>query len=156
MESDDLVILDVGCEIDGYISDVGRTFPVSGTFSDLQREKLLVSNRAADAIIDAVRPGITLRELTQIAYDAIPDEEERYMQTPSFFGHHIGLSSGDPALLDEPLQPGMVFTVEPWYYNHDLGIAVFVEDVVVVTEDGVEVLTRELARTPEELEALIR
>jgi Xaa-Pro aminopeptidase len=50
----------------------------------------------------------------------------------------------------------MVFTVEPWYYNHDLQIAVFVEDVVVVTDDGVEVLTRDLARTPEELEALVR
>ena len=78
------------------------------------------------------------------------------MQTPSFFGHHIGLNSGDPALIDEPLKPGMVFTVEPWYYNHDLEIAVFVEDVVLVTEDGVEVLTKGLARTPEELEAVIR
>ncbi|MDA0329262.1 MAG: Xaa-Pro peptidase family protein [Gemmatimonadetes bacterium] len=156
MEEDELVILDVGCEVDGYISDVGRTFPVGGTFTALQREKLMVSTNAADAIIAAVRPGVTLRELTQIAYDAIPDHEERYMQTPSFFGHHIGLSSGDPALLDEPLQPGMVFTVEPWYYNHDLEIAVFVEDVVLVTESGVEVLTRGLGRTPEELEALVR
>jgi len=156
MESDELVILDVGCEIDGYVSDVGRTFPVGGVFSDVQREKLLVSTRAADAIIAAIRPGITFRELTRLAYEAIPDEEERYMQTPSFFGHHIGLSTGDPALIDEPLRAGMVFTVEPWYYNHDLQIAVFVEDVVVVTDDGVEVLTRDLARTPEELEALVR
>jgi Xaa-Pro aminopeptidase len=156
IESDELVILDVGCEIDGYISDVGRTFPVDGTFSDIQREKLLVSTRAADAIIAAIRPGVTLRELTEIAYEAIPDDEEKYMQTPSYFGHHIGLNSGDPALMDVPLEPGMVFTVEPWYYNHDLEIAVFVEDVVVVTEDGVAVLTRGLARTPEELEAVVR
>lgn len=156
MEADELVILDVGCEIDGYISDVGRTFPVGGTFTALQREKMLVSLDAADAIIAAVRPGITFRELTRIAYDAIPDHEERYMQTPSFFGHHIGMNAGDPALADEPLAPGMVFTVEPWYYNHDLGISVFVEDVVLVTEDGVEVLTRGLARTPDELEALVR
>jgi Xaa-Pro aminopeptidase len=156
MESDELVILDVGCEVDGYISDVGRTFPVGGTFSPIQREKLLVSTRAADAIIAAIRPGVTFRDLTQVAYDAIPDDEKRYMQTPSFFGHHIGLNSGDPALIDEPLQAGMVFTVEPWYYNHDLDIAVFVEDVVLVTETGVEVLTKGLARTPEELEALVR
>ena len=45
------------------------------------------------------------------------DHEEPYMQTASFFGHHIGLSVGDPALLDEPLASGMVFTVEPWYNN---------------------------------------
>jgi Xaa-Pro aminopeptidase len=156
MESDELVILDVGCEVDGYISDVGRTFPVGGTFTDIQREKMLVSTNAADAIIAAVRPGVTLAELTAIAYENIPDHEEQYMQTPSFFGHHIGLSSGDPALMDVPLEAGMVFTVEPWYYNHDIDIAVFVEDVILVTEDGAEVLTSALPRTPEELEAMIR
>ena len=123
MESDELVILDVGCEVDGYISDVGRTFPVGGTFTDIQREKMLVSTNAADAIIAAVRPGVTLAELTAIAYENIPDHEEQYMQTPSFFGHHIGMSSGDPALMDIPLEAGMVFTVEPWYYNHDIDIA---------------------------------
>jgi len=152
IESGDLVILDVGCEIDGYISDVGRTFPVDGVFTPEQREKMLISLNAADAIIEATRPGMTFRQLTDIAYQAIPDEEERYMQTPSFFGHHIGMAAGDPALIDEPLEPGMVFTVEPWYYNHDLEIAVFVEDVVLVTEDGVDVLTRSLPRTPEEIE----
>ena len=156
MDAGDLVILDVGCEVDGYVSDVGRTFPVDGAFTVEQREKLLVSNAAADAIIAAVRPGVTLAELTRIAYTAIPDHEERYMQTPSFFGHHIGMSAGDPALPDAPLEPGMVLTVEPWYYNHDLGIAVFVEDVVLVTEDGAEVLTSALPRAPEALEAMIR
>ena len=156
MEEGDLVILDVGCEVNGYVSDVGRTFPVNGAFSDVQREKLEVSNRAAEAIIAAVRPGVTLRELTAVAYEAIPDDEEPYMQTPSFFGHHIGLSAGDPALIDEPLAPGMVFTVEPWYYNHDIGVSVFVEEVVLVTEDGVEVLTAGLPRDPGGLEAMVR
>ena len=155
MEDGDLVIFDVGCEINGYVSDVGRTFPVNGVFTEIQREKLLVSTRATEAVIAAVRPGVTLRELTQVAYDAIPDEEERYMQTPSFFGHHIGLSAGDPALLDEPLAPGMVFTIEPWYYNHDLGVSVFVEEVLLVTEDGAEVLTDALPRDPNVLEELV-
>ncbi len=152
----ELVIFDVGCEVDGYVSDVGRTFPVGGSFSDVQREKLLVSTRAAEAVIAAVRPGVTLRDLTAVAYDAIPDHEEPHMQTPSFFGHHIGLSAGDPALLDEPLAPGMVFTVEPWYYNHEIGVAVFVEEVVLVTEDGAEVLTASLPRDPAALEGLVR
>ena len=156
MQAGDLVILDVGCEVDGYVSDVGRTFPVGGRFSDVQREKLLVSTRAAEAIIAAVRPGVTLRELTAVAYRAIPDHEEPYMQTPSFFGHHIGMSAGDPALIDEPLAPGMVFTVEPWYYNHDIGVSVFVEEVLLVTEDGAEVLTAALPRDPEALEAMVR
>lgn len=155
LQDGDLVIFDVGCEINGYVSDVGRTFPVNGAFTDVQREKLLVSTRAAEAVIAAVRPGVTLRELTDVAYDAIPDEEESYMQTPSFFGHHIGLSTGDPALLDEPLAPGMVFTVEPWYYNHDIGVSVFVEEVVLVTDTGAEVLTDALPRDPAALEELV-
>jgi Xaa-Pro aminopeptidase len=156
LESDELVILDVGCEVDGYISDVGRTFPVSGRFTELQEEKLRLSTSVADAIIEAIRPGVTFTELSAVAYEAIPDDEEKYMQTPSFFGHHIGMNAGDPALPAEPLAPGMVFTVEPWYYNHDLGVSVFVEDVVLVTPEGAEVLTSGLARTPEALEALIR
>ena len=154
--SGDLVILDVGCEVDGYVSDVGRTFPVSGRFSSVQRRKLEMATAVADAVIAAVRPGVRFRDLTRVAYDAIPDDEEPYMQTPSFFGHHIGLSSGDPSLLDEPLAPGMVFTVEPWYYNHDLGVSVFVEDVVLVTREGAEVLTRSLPRSPDELEKMVR
>ena len=71
---------------------------------------------------------VTLRELTRVAYDAIPNHEEPHMQTAAFFGHHIGLSAGDPALLDEPL----------------------------ATEDGAEGLTAVLPRTPEGLEGMIR
>ncbi|NIP58672.1 MAG: M24 family metallopeptidase [Gemmatimonadetes bacterium] len=155
LETGEIVILDVGCEVDGYVSDLGRTFPVGGAFDARRREKLEMVNVVAERIIAAVRPGVTLVRLTEVAYEAIPDPEERYMQTPSYFGHHIGLSAGDPALFDEPLAPGMVFTVEPWYYNHDLEISVFVEDVVLVTEDGVRVLTASLPRSPDALEAIV-
>lgn len=155
MEAGEIVILDVGCEVDGYVSDVGRTFPVGGAFGPLRREKLEMVNAVTAEIIAAVRPGVRLTRLTEVAYEAVPDAEERYMQTPSYFGHHIGLSAGDPALLDEPLAPGMVFTVEPWYYNHDLGISVFVEEVVLVTGDGARVLTASLPRDPNALEAMV-
>ena len=156
MEDGELVILDVGCEIGGYVSDVGRTFPVGGSFTDQQREKLEMSTAVADAIIAAVRPGVTFADLMMVAREAIPDSEEQFMQTGSFFGHHIGLSAGDPVVEDAPLEEGMVFTVEPWYYNHGEGIAVFVEDVIRVTADGAEVLTSRLPRTPEQLEALMK
>ena len=156
MHDGDLVIFDVGTELDHYVSDVGRTFPVSGRFTPDQRRALAMSTAVSDAIIAAVRPGITLLELTEIARTAIPPGERPYMQTGSFFGHHIGLNVGDPSLLDEPLVPGMIFTVEPWYYNHGRGISVFLEDVILVTEDGAEVLTASLPRSPEALEQLVQ
>ena len=155
MEAGDLVIFDVGCEFNHYSSDVGRTFPVSGKFSEEQKWILEMEVATADAIISEIKPGVTFADLRKVAFEAIPDEEEQYMQVGLFHGHHIGLDTGDPSLPDRPLEPGMIFTVEPWYYNHDRGISVFTEDEVLVTEDGVEVLTRDLPRSPRELEKMV-
>ncbi len=156
MRDGELVIFDVGTELDGYVSDIGRTFPVSGTFSDFQREILVMETKVADAIISAMKPGVTLAELTQIATEATPAAHRPYMQTGLFFGHYLGLSTGDPARYDIPLAAGMIITVEPWYYNHDDDISVFTEDVILVTETGAEVLSDALPRTPGELEKLVR
>jgi Xaa-Pro aminopeptidase len=155
MAEGDLVIFDVGCELDHYVSDVGRTFPVSGSFSPEQTRVLAMQRRVADAIIAAIRPGVTLAEATRAGVAAMPPEARPYMQTGSFYSHHLGLSTGDPVLTEEPLRPGMVFTVEPWYYNHDTGISVFVEDMILVTEDGAEVLTSSLPRSAEGLEGMV-
>jgi Xaa-Pro aminopeptidase len=155
LQAGEIVIFDVGCEVDYYVSDLGRTFPVWGRFTDQQRRAVDLVTAVSDAILAAVRPGTTLPELQRVALAAIPEGEHRHMQTGSFFGHHLGLDSGDPSLLEAPLEPGMVFTVEPWYYNHDSGVAAFIEDEVVVTPTGAEVLTRDLPRRPEQLEALV-
>jgi Xaa-Pro aminopeptidase len=155
MHDGELVIFDVGTELDYYVSDVGRTFPVSGKFTEEQKRVLEMVTSVVEAIIDAVKPGVTLGDLAAIAQTKIPPGERKYMQTGSYYGHHIGLSTGDPALMDAPLAPGMIFTVEPWYYNHDKEIAVFTEEVVVVTEGGAEVLTKMLPRSPEALEKMV-
>ena len=156
MRNGELVIFDVGCELNGYVSDTGRTFPVSGTFTDEQRAILAMEIRVSDALIAALRPGVTLLEAQKAGVAAIPEAARHYMQAGSFFGHHLGLSSGDPSLQDVPLAPGMVITVEPWYYNHHRDIAVFTEDVILITPDGRENLTGHVARSPEGLEALMR
>ncbi len=152
----ELVIFDVGTELDYYVSDVGRTFPVSGRFTSQQRARLEMVTAASDAILAAVRPGATLDQLKEVALARIPEKERGYMQAAGFFGHPIGLSSGDPALPEAPLEPGMIFTVEPWYYNHEEELAVFIEDVVLVTADGHENLTASLPRSAEALELMTR
>ena len=154
MSNGDLVIFDVGTELDYYVSDVGRTFPVSGKFTARQRRALEMATAVSDTIIAAIRPSVSFAELKDIAVAKIPPDERRYMQAGGFYGHHIGLSTGDPALADVPLEAGMIFTVEPWYYNHDEELSVFVEDVILVTEDGHENLTAALPRDPDGLEAI--
>ena len=156
MRDGELVIFDVGCELQGYVSDTGRTFPVSGRFTDDQRAILTMEVGVADVIIAAMRPGVTLGDVQRIAERAIPADARPYMQTGSFFGHHLGLSSGDPSVDDVPLAPGMVITVEPWYYNHHRDLSVFTEDVILITPNGHENLTGHVARTPADLEALMR
>jgi Xaa-Pro aminopeptidase len=128
---------------------------VSGSFADDQRDILEMVTAISDSIIANVRPGITLAELQALAVDLIPEDERRYMQAGFFFGHHIGLAVGDLNIRDAMLEPGMIFTVEPWYYNHDRGIAVFIEDDVLVTATGSEVLTAMLPRSTEDLERLV-
>lgn len=155
LEAGDVVIFDVGCELDHYVSDVGRTFPVSGRFTEQQAAALALQREVSAAIIAAIRPGVTFADLQRVAEAAIPAEARPYMQTGSFFGHHLGLSTGDPVLTREPLVAGMVFTVEPWYYDHDTGVSVFVEDMVLVTETGVEILTSSLPRTAAELADMV-
>jgi Xaa-Pro aminopeptidase len=156
MQAGELVIFDVGCELDHYASDIGRTFPVSGRFTPEQAELVRTVTRASDAVMAATRPGITFAELREVALEAIPVDRRRYLQTGLFFGHHIGLDVGDASLGEVPLAPGMVFTIEPWYYDHDREVAVFIEDDVVVTEDGVRNLSAALPRTPEALERMLR
>lgn len=156
MKNGELVIFDVGCELDGYVSDTGRTLPVSGRFTADQRAILEMEVHISDVIIAAMRPGVTLGDVQRVAELAIPENARPFMQTGSFFGHHLGLSSGDPSVDDVALAPGMVITVEPWYYNHRRGISVFTEDVILITADGHENLTGHVARTPSGLEQLMR
>ncbi len=155
MRNGELVVFDVGCELDHYASDVGRTFPVSGRFLPEQRRRLEMITDVSAAILAAVRPGQSLRSLQDLAEARIPEAERPYMQTGLFFGHPLGLNVGDPIPENALLEPGMVFTVEPWYYNHVEGISVFLEDVVVVTPDGCENLTAQLPRDPEALERMV-
>jgi Xaa-Pro aminopeptidase len=152
----DLVIFDVGCEYKNYVSDVGRTFPVSGKFSTRQKEILTMEVSIADSIIAFIKPGIRFADIRELTDRIIPEDAKKYMQVGLFFGHHLGLSAGDPNLSNAVLQPGMIFTVEPWYYNHDEEISVFTEDVILVTKNGCEILSKDLPRTPSDLEKLIK
>ena len=100
MRDGELVIFDVGTELDYYVTDVGRTFPVSGKFTEEQKRTLDMVTAVSDAIIAAVRPGVSHRELARVGGEKMPPAARKYMQPTAFNGHHIGLDTSDPANLD--------------------------------------------------------
>ena len=137
----DCVLFDVGCIKDGYCSDMTRTFYFK-TVSDEHRKVYETAKAANETAISKIHPGVEIRNLDKAARDLITDAG----WGPNFthrLGHFIGMSShefGDVSSANTwETKPGMIFSIEPGIYlTGDTGVRV--EDLVLVTEDGVEVL----------------
>ena len=137
----DCVLFDVGCIKDGYCSDMTRTFYFK-TVSDAHREVYETTKASNETAISKIRPGVPLYQLDAAARDLISAKG----WGPNFnhrLGHFIGLSEhefGDVSSANTwEAKPGMIFSIEPGIYlTGDTGVRV--EDLVLVTEDGVEVL----------------
>ena len=154
MKDGDLVLCDVGSEYEMYASDITRTFPVNGRFTPRQAEVYQVVLDAWKAAVACVKPGATWYELNQAARDVI----EAAGFCDDYFhsvGHFVGLYVHDAGLQREPLKPGMVITIEPGIYLASEQIGVRIEDDILVTEDGCEVLSDALPREIAEIEALM-
>ena len=141
LKEGDVVLFDIGCIKDGYCSDMTRSF-FFGSVSDAHREVYETVRAANEAAIARVRPGVPLKELDLAARDLITAKG----YGPNFnhrLGHFIGLSEheyGDVSCVNETKAvPGMIFSIEPGIYlTGDTGVRI--EDLVLVTEDGCEVL----------------
>lgn len=136
----DTVLIDVGCVLDGYASDMTRTIP--GTSPEIKRLHSVVEN-AAHAALKKCKAGISIKELDQTAR-----EEMRKEDLESFFthglGHGIGLEtheyprvSSKGADADDLLEEGMVITIEPGLYMPGVG-GVRREDTIIVKKGGIE------------------
>lgn len=143
LQAGDVVLFDVGCIKDGYCSDMTRSFFFQS--ADEKSREIYETVRAAnEAAIAKIKPGIPLKELDKAARDLIT--EKGY--GPLFnhrLGHFIGLAEheyGDVSATNETLAvPGMIFSIEPGIYAAG-EVGVRIEDLVLVTEDGCEVLNR--------------
>ncbi len=159
----ELLLMDAAAECSGYASDITRTIPVSGKFSNRQREIYEIVLGAANAAIAAVKPGMTLSKTTpqsiyKVALDYI-DSHGKDLHGASLgkyfthgIGHHLGLEvhdAWDPLL---PLAAGMVITIEPGIYIPEENLGIRIEDVVLVTATGSKLLSGELPREPAEIE----
>lgn len=159
MEASDLVVMDVGAEVGYYTADITRTIPVNGTFSDRQRAIYELVLSTQETVIDSVRPGVTIRELDRIGRQHMREhsgdlcgEESCDRYFVHAIGHWLGMAVHDVGSYSVPLEPGMVLTVEPGIYLADEGLGVRIEDDVLVTEDGHEVLSAGAPKTIYEIE----
>ncbi|HID96168.1 MAG TPA: peptidase M24 family protein, partial [Candidatus Latescibacteria bacterium] len=137
------IVMDLGCVVEGYHSDMTRTICLGQPDARFREIYQLVLS-AQLAAEEAIRPGMTGREADAIARRII--EEAGYgEQFGHGLGHGVGLAIHEKPTLgklsEDVLEPGMVFTVEPGIYIPGWG-GVRIEDMVVLREDGVEVLTQ--------------
>jgi len=182
----DLLLIDAGCEVEGYAADITRTFPVNGKFSGPQKDVYGIVLAAQAAAISAACPGnawdephsAALRVLAQGFIDlklckGSVDEVLENESYKKFYmhrtGHWLGMDVhdvGDYKVDDHwrKLQPGMVMTVEPGCYirpadNVPMGlwnIGIRIEDDVAITPQGNEILTRAAPKTVDEIEEIMR
>jgi Xaa-Pro aminopeptidase len=185
LEDGALLLIDAGCELDGYASDVTRTFPVNGRYSAPQRAVYQLVLAAQAAALAEVRPGnpwdaphnAAVRTLAQGMIDLglLAGGLDEVLERETFrqfymhrTGHWLGLDVHDAgdykrAGAWRKLEPGMVLTVEPGCYIRAAegvppefaGIGVRIEDDVLVTAGGHEVLTCEAPKTIADVEALM-
>lgn len=173
----DMILMDYGPYVEYYTSDMARMWPVNGKFNAVQRELYTFYLEFYEALLYSFEIGRTGREVMEAAFEKfdpmyaemtfssevykraadnfLADMRNR-MQSPFIgLGHGVGLAVHDVGNYFVPVQPGMVFVVEPQFRVPEENIYIRLEDMIVVTENGVEVITDYVPRDIEGIEKLM-
>lgn len=180
----ELVLIDAGCEYQGYAGDITRTFPINGKFTPAQREIYDIVLASLDAALTLFRPGTSIQEVTGevvrimvtglVKLDILKGDVDQLITDNAhraFFmhglSHWLGLDVHDVGVYgpdrSRTLEPGMVLTVEPGLYiapdaevpPQYRGIGIRIEDDILITENGNENLTASVVKKADEIEALM-
>lgn len=164
IKADDLILFDLGAQWNCYNADITRTFPVSGKFTDRQKEVYEAVLRVNKEVINKLKAGVVYKELNAWATDLIAEEciklgiikskDEVGKYYWHSIGHNLGLDTHDvePQGREFTFKEGMVFTVEPGIYIAEEGIGIRIEDDVLITTDGCEVLSKNIIKEVSEIE----
>lgn len=184
LQDGELVLIDAGCEYQGYAGDITRTFPINGKFTPAQREIYDIVLASLDAALELYRPGTSMQEVTQEVVrimivglaklgilkgdvDQLISENAHRPYFMHGLSHWLGLDVHDVGVYgpdrSRTLEPGMVITVEPGLYiapDADVppqyrGIGIRIEDDILITETGNENLTASVVKRPDDIEALM-
>jgi Xaa-Pro aminopeptidase len=149
----DIVVMDFGPDYRYYQSDITRTFPVSGKFSAEQARVYRAVLEAENAALAKVRPGSTFTTLNDAAREVVNRAGyDKYWQHG--VSHYLGMSTHDVGASD-PFEAGVVVTVEPGIYIPEKELGVRIEDTVLVTPDGCEILTKGVPKEILDIEQLM-
>ncbi len=163
MKDGDLVLLDLGAQFDEYSADISRTYPVNGKFTDRQRDVYNTVLSTNEAIISMIKPGVTMAELNAKARELlteglkklglITEDKDLTKYYYHSIGHSLGLDTHDVGGREITLKEGMVITVEPGLYIAEESMGIRIEDDVLVTKEGFDVLSKHIIKSVEDIEA---
>jgi Xaa-Pro aminopeptidase len=155
MEDGDLVLMDFGGLVDYMCMDISRTWPAAGKFTKEQREVYEVALEIQKACIEAYRPGATNEDVQKHVAEVMKRKGLDPRGQKGGFGHYVGLCTHDVGPRMDKLEEGMVFAIEPGFYYPEKNIGVRIEDTVLITKDGCEVLTKDVPKEIDEVETLL-
>lgn len=160
----DVLLIDLGAECGYYASDISRTFPVNGRFTDVQRTVYNAVLYGQEKVFEFLGPGKPVEDTLRVAREAIgekllaagiiSDMKDMERVLPHGVSHYVGLDCHDVGDR-ELLRPGMVVTMEPGAYLPELGFGVRIEDDALITEDGAELMSAGIPKTIEEIEGYL-
>ncbi len=159
----ELILLDLGAAYHHYCADISRSFPINGKFTERQKTFYSIVLEAQHAVFKAIKPGLTLGELNMVVkqvyakecVEAKIIEDASKIDTVYYHGvsHFLGLDTHDVGQIEGlTLKPGMVITVEPGLYSLAEGIGIRIEDDVLVTESGCDILSSQILKSIEDIE----
>ncbi len=168
LKDGDLILFDLGAQWNLYNGDITRAFPINGKFTERQKEVYEAVLRVNKAVINKIKPGVDSKELDEWARGLIAEEciklgiikekEEVRKYYWHRIGHSLGLDTHDLGILGREFtfKEGMVFTVEPGIYIGEEGIGIRIEDDILVTKDGCEVLTKDMIKEIKDIEEFMK
>ncbi len=170
----ELLLMDVGAEYARYYADMTRTIPVSGRFTDRQRQVYNAVWRVQQEAMQMLRPGNVIKEyhkevgkvmeseliaLGLLDRTEVKNQDEKHPLYKQYFmhgtSHHLGLDVHDVGNVYRAFEPGMVLTVEPGVYILEESLGIRLENNVVITEDGLHDLMRNIPIEADEIESLM-
>jgi Xaa-Pro aminopeptidase len=160
MMDGEIVYMDYGSDYEYYTSDITRTWPASGRFTPEQEKMYRCILEARDTVIAAMKPGVTLNQLKDIAEEVYKKYgfQKEFLASGRYLGHTVGISVHDVVTIynNRPLAAGVVYNVEPILEFPEKKIHMRLEDTVLITPSGAVNMTAGVPAGVEEIYALIR